>query len=45
MLDEKGKPNIEKIRPILFAGNDTNYYALGNSLGLAFSIGKEFRPK
>lgn len=42
-LDEKGLPDIEKVRPIVFSPERRAYYRVGNYLGEAFSIGKEFR--
>jgi flavin reductase (DIM6/NTAB) family NADH-FMN oxidoreductase RutF len=42
MLDAKGHPDIDKIRPILFAPEARVYYNVGRFLGDAFSIG---RPK
>lgn len=39
-LNENGIPNIEKIKPILFAPENRNYYGIGKLLGKAFSIGK-----
>ena len=44
LLNEKEMPNIEKMRPISFLGSDRCYYGLGNNLGTAFSIGKDFKP-
>jgi flavin reductase (DIM6/NTAB) family NADH-FMN oxidoreductase RutF len=41
MLDEKGVPAIEKVKPVLFAPEMQAYYGVGNFLGKAFSIGKE----
>ena len=42
MLDEKGVPAIEKVKPVLFAPEMQAYYGVGNFLGKAFSVGKEF---
>ena len=42
VLDEKGNLDIEKVRPILFAPGNTAYYGVGELVGPAFSIGKEF---
>jgi flavin reductase (DIM6/NTAB) family NADH-FMN oxidoreductase RutF len=42
MLDAQGRPDIDKIRPILFAPETRAYYNVGRFLGDAFSIG---RPK
>ena len=41
MLDEKGVPAIEKVKPVLFAPEIQAYYGVGDFLGKAFSIGKE----
>lgn len=40
VLDEKGNPDIKKIKPIIYSPQ-RNYYGVGNELGKAFSIGKE----
>lgn len=41
VLDEKGNPDIEKVRPIIYGTGNRNYYSIGCDLGKAFSIGKE----
>jgi flavin reductase (DIM6/NTAB) family NADH-FMN oxidoreductase RutF len=41
MLNDKGVPDIDKVKPILFAPEMQAYYGIGNFLGKAFSIGKE----
>jgi flavin reductase (DIM6/NTAB) family NADH-FMN oxidoreductase RutF len=41
MLNEKGIPAIEKVKPVLFAPEMQAYYGVGNFLGKAFSVGKE----
>ena len=41
-LSEKGLPDIEKIRPILFATDSYQYYGIGERLGKAFEIGKKW---
>ncbi len=38
---ERGLPDMKKINPILFTPETRLYYAVGNYLGKAFSIGKE----
>jgi flavin reductase (DIM6/NTAB) family NADH-FMN oxidoreductase RutF len=38
-----GKPDIEKIDPIIYAGG--NYWQLGKQVGKGFSAGKKFRKK
>jgi flavin reductase (DIM6/NTAB) family NADH-FMN oxidoreductase RutF len=41
VLDARGVPDIEKVRPILFAPGSRGYYGVGGPLGLAFAVGKE----
>lgn len=41
VLGEKGLPDIEKVRPILFGPEIRTYHGVGKYLGQAFSIGKE----
>ena len=43
ILGEKGLPEIEKVKPILFAPENLNYYGVGRHLGKAFSIGKQVK--
>ncbi len=40
-LDAKGRPDIEKIRPMQFAPGTNTYHAVGKLLGKAYSIGRE----
>jgi len=40
VLNEQGLPDIEKIRPLLFAPETHRYHGVGRFLGEAFSIGK-----
>ncbi|MCL5022860.1 MAG: flavin reductase family protein [Nitrospirae bacterium] len=40
VLDEKGNPDIEKVKPALFVPESRCYYGVGRYLGMAFSIGK-----
>jgi len=40
VLNEKGLPDIEKVKPILFSPEMRTYHRVGNYLGQAFSIGK-----
>ncbi|WP_407281706.1 flavin reductase family protein [Methanolobus sp. WCC1] len=44
VLDEKGNPDIRKIRPIIYSP-ERSYYGLGDFLGKAFSIGMEADKK
>jgi flavin reductase (DIM6/NTAB) family NADH-FMN oxidoreductase RutF len=41
MLDANGIPDMDKVKPILFAPEIQAYYGVGDFLGKAFSIGKE----
>ncbi|MBN1394139.1 MAG: flavin reductase family protein [Pirellulales bacterium] len=40
VLDASGVPDLEKLRPMLFAPEVRCYYGVGRPLGKAFSIGK-----
>lgn len=40
MLTENALPDIEKVKPILYAPEHRKYYGVGEFLGKAFSIGK-----
>lgn len=40
VLDDKGMPDIEKVKPILYAPSQKAYYGVGEKLGEAFSAGK-----
>jgi flavin reductase (DIM6/NTAB) family NADH-FMN oxidoreductase RutF len=40
-----GKPDVEKIRPMVFNLEESSYSAIGNVVAKAFSIGREFKPK
>ncbi len=39
-LSDEGKPNIEKIRPIIFSPEVRSYHSIGKFIGKAFEIGK-----
>ncbi|NVM20657.1 MAG: flavin reductase family protein [Desulfobacterales bacterium] len=41
VLGEKRLPDIEKVKPIVFAPEVRGYYGVGDYLGRAFSIGKK----
>lgn len=41
VLNEKSIPDIEIVKPILFAPESRKYYGIGKYLGKAFLIGKE----
>lgn len=40
VLNEKGLPDIEKIKPLIFSPETRAYHGVGEYLGEAFSIGK-----
>jgi len=41
ILNVNGRPSIEKLNPPVFATGEGAYFDIGQSLGAAFSIGKE----
>jgi flavin reductase (DIM6/NTAB) family NADH-FMN oxidoreductase RutF len=41
VLGAEALPEIDKVRPIIFAPGDRMYYGVGASLGQAFAVGKE----
>ncbi len=41
VLDEEGKPVVERIEPLTFAPGPNTYHGLGPCLGKAFSIGRD----
>jgi flavin reductase (DIM6/NTAB) family NADH-FMN oxidoreductase RutF len=41
VLSEKDLPVIEKVKPLVFSPELRTYHAIGTSVGLAFSIGKD----
>ena len=43
VLNEKGLPDIEKVKPFTYVPEIRTYYGIGKYLGKAFSIGKEIR--
>jgi flavin reductase (DIM6/NTAB) family NADH-FMN oxidoreductase RutF len=43
VINEKGLPDIEKIKPCLYDHSGFAYYGIGKCLGKAFSIGKAFK--
>jgi flavin reductase (DIM6/NTAB) family NADH-FMN oxidoreductase RutF len=40
VLDERGTPEIEKVKAVLFTPESRKYYGIGEFLGDAYSIGK-----
>lgn len=45
VLDDKGVPDIEKLKPFFYAPEANAYYGTGKRLGDAFSIGQAVRKK
>jgi flavin reductase (DIM6/NTAB) family NADH-FMN oxidoreductase RutF len=43
VLGENGHPDLEKVRPFCYATGNRRYYAIGESLGAAFSNRKQTR--
>jgi flavin reductase (DIM6/NTAB) family NADH-FMN oxidoreductase RutF len=43
ILDERGMPLIKKVRPITCSPTDREYFGMGESVGKAWSIGKEIK--
>jgi len=43
-LDEDGKPDITKMRPFTLTMPDNRYWAVGEQVGGAWSIGRTFEP-
>jgi flavin reductase (DIM6/NTAB) family NADH-FMN oxidoreductase RutF len=42
VMDDSGKPDIEKIRPLIFSPDVRTYHGIGAFIGNAFEIGKKF---
>lgn len=45
VLDDKGKIDIEKVKPFVFDQSNYGYYALGEKIGKAWNSGLEFVKK
>ncbi len=45
ILGDDGMPDIEKLKPMIFAPVSGKYYGLGKLLGKAFSIGQEVKKQ
>ena len=43
ILDDKGVPLIKKVKPITVSPSEREYFAIGESIGKAWSIGKEIK--
>jgi len=40
-----GKPDVRKIDPLIYSTSDKKYYRLGDEIGPAYSLGKNFKAK
>lgn len=45
VLGNAGLPDIEKVRPLLYAPGQSAYFAVGPRLARAFSVGKDLGPR
>lgn len=45
VLDEKGVPRIQRIDPLVYATGEQGYYAVGERVADAFSVGRVKEPK
>jgi flavin reductase (DIM6/NTAB) family NADH-FMN oxidoreductase RutF len=43
-LDERGKPDITKVRPFTLTMPDNRYWAVGEQIGDAWAIGRSYEP-
>jgi flavin reductase (DIM6/NTAB) family NADH-FMN oxidoreductase RutF len=43
VMDKNGNPDIEKVKPIIYATSSKSYYGIGEKIGDAWSIGKDIR--
>jgi len=45
VLGEQGLPDMAKIQPLTYSPSDGAYYAVGEAVGKAYALGKEFKKK
>ena len=43
VMDGNGNPDIEKVKPIIYATSSKSYHGVGKNIGDAWSIGKDIR--
>jgi len=43
ILDARGKPDISKIRPVVYTPKTRSYHGIGQYLGDAYTVGKSFK--
>ena len=41
VLDERGRPDIRKVAPLIYASGNQAYFAVGDEVAKAFSVGKK----
>ena len=41
----EGNPDVEKIKPAVFSMYDNRYFSIGEYIGKAWSMGKNYKPK
>ena len=41
VLNERGRPDISKVAPLIYAGGNQAYFAVGEEVAAAFSVGKK----
>lgn len=44
VLDERGLPDMEKVRPLIYVPESGTYYGVGSRIGKAYSLGKKYFP-
>lgn len=45
VLNEQGRPVIEKVRPFVFSPGEQTYHTIGEAVGPAFAMGKDLQPQ
>ncbi|WNY26137.1 flavin reductase family protein [Methanolapillus millepedarum] len=45
MLDSDGKIDLKKLKPLVYAPDSMKYFGVGDEIGQAFKIGKEFKKQ
>ena len=45
VLDDEGRPDIARIRPLIFAPGTRGYYGIGEYVGPAFTIGRQVEDR
>jgi len=45
VIDEKGKPDIQKVKPMIYDAAGQRYFGIGQELGTAFNIDSHLNPE